>query len=91
MKKMSVSLLFIMTSVCILVSPATAVMVTLVGEINDNERFVADGETYEVDNNAAGDDLVLNHAGQKAKVVGKLRETREHKIIKVESFEILEE
>jgi hypothetical protein len=91
MRKLSVSLLIILTSVCILVSPATAVMVTLIGEINNNEQFVANGETYEVDNNAAGDDLVLNHAGEKVKVVGQIRETREQKIIKVESFEIMEE
>ena len=90
MKKLPVSLLVILTA-CLLVSPVAAVMVTLVGEINDNEQFVADGETYEVDNNAAGDDLVLNHAGEKVRVVGQLKETREHKIIKVDSFEIMEE
>ena len=91
MKNLSVSLLIILTAVCILVSPAIAVMVTLVGEVNENQQFVADEETYEVDNNAVGDDLVINYVGQKVKVVGLLRETRQHKIIKVESFEIVEE
>lgn len=90
MRKMSISLLVILAAVCILVSPATAAKVTLVGEINDNEQLIADDEIYEVDNNAVGDDLVLNHAGQKVKVVGILRETRQHKIIKVESFKIIE-
>ena len=91
MRKLSASPLVILAVACLLVSPVAAVMVTLVGEINDNEQFVASGETYEVENNAAGDDLVLNHAGQKVKIVGQLKETREHKIIKVESFEIIEE
>ena len=91
MRKLFVSLLVILAVACLLVSPVAAVTVTLVGEINDNEQLVADGETYEVDNNAAGDDLVLNHAGQKVKVVGQLKETREHKIIKVDSFELMEE
>ena len=91
MKKLSVALLVILTAICLLVSPAAAVMITLVGEINDNEQLVAGGEAYEVDNNAAGDDLVLNHAGKKVKVTGQLKEIREHKVIKVVSFEIMEE
>ena len=91
MRKMSISLLVILAIVCMLVSPAAAVKLTLIGEVNDNQQIVADDEIYEVDNNAAGDDLVLNYVGQKVKVVGLLRETRQHKIIKVESFEIVEE
>lgn len=91
MRKLSVSVLVFLAAVCLLVSPAVAVKITLIGEINDNEQFVADGETYEVDNNAAGDDLVLNHAGKKVKVIGQFKVTRQHKIIEVDSFEILEE
>lgn len=91
MRKMSISLLVILAIVCMLVSPAAAVKLTLIGEVNDNQQIVADDEIYEVDNNAAGDDLVINYVGQKVKVFGLLRETRQHKIIKVESFEIVEE
>jgi hypothetical protein len=91
MKKLAFSLLIILTAVCILASPAIAVKLTLLGEVNDNQQFVVDNEIYEVDNNAVGDDLVINYVGQKVKVVGLLRETRQHKIIKVESFEIIEE
>jgi hypothetical protein len=74
-----------------LVSPVAAFRITLVGEVNDNQQFVADNEIYEVDNNAAGEDLVLNYIAQKVKVVGLIKETRESKIIKVESFEVVEE
>ena len=91
MNKLSVSMLVILVAVSMLVTPAAAVKLTLVGEVNDNQQIVADDEIYEVDNNAAGDDLVLNYVGQKVKVVGLLRETSQHKIIKVESFEIVEE
>ena len=91
MRKLSVPLLIILTTVCILASPVAAVMITRVGIVNDDQQFVADNEIYEVENNAVGDDLVLNYTDQKVKVVGQLRETREHKIIKVESFEVIEE
>jgi len=91
MRKLSVPLLIILTAVCILASPVAAVMITRVGIVNDDQQFVADNEIYEVENNAVGDDLVLNYTDQKVKVVGQLRETREHKIIKVESFEVIEE
>ena len=84
-------LFLIFVVVCFLVSPAAAARVTLVGEVNDNQQFVADNVIYEIDNNAVGDDLVLNHIAEKVKVVGVLRETREHMIIKVESFEVVDE
>lgn len=81
----------ILAAVCLFVPPVAAYMITLVGVVNDNQQFVADNETYEIDNNAVGDDLVLNYIARKVKVVGQLKETREYKIIKVESFEVVEE
>ena len=69
--------------ICILVPPVAAYRITLVGEVNDNE-------IYEVDNNAVGDDLVVNHIAQKVKVVGILKHTRKFKIISVESFEVVD-
>ena len=86
-----------LVAICLLASPAVALMVTLVGEINDNNQLIADNEIYEIDNNAVGDDLVLNHVAQKVKVVGQLKVVRESsesdqfKLIKVESFEVVEE
>jgi len=70
--------------------PVAAYRITLVGEVNDNNQIVADNEKYEVDNNAVGDDLVVNHIAQKVKVVGILKHTRKFKIISVESFEVVD-
>jgi len=91
MKKLFVVVFIILTAVCLLVSPVAAFKITLVGEVNDKQQFVADNEIFEIDNNAAGDDLVLNYMAQKVKVVGILKETRDSKIIKVESFEVVEQ
>ena len=91
MGKLFVVLFIILSAVCMLGSPVAAYKVTLVGEVNDSQQFVADNEIYEVDNNAVGDDLVLNYIAQKVKVVGQIKEIRESKIIKVESFEVVEE
>ncbi len=81
----------VLTAVCLLVSPVAAYKIILVGEVNDNHQFVADGEIYEVKNNAAGDDLVLNYVSQKVKVIGIVKETRDSKILTVESFEVVDE
>ena len=91
MGKLFVVVFIILSAVCMLALPVAAYRVTLVGEVNDNQQFVADNEIYEVDNNAVGDDLVLNYIAQKVKVVGQIKEIRESKIIKVESFEVVEE
>lgn len=97
MRKRAAHFFVILTAVCFLTSPAVAMMVTLVGEVNDNQQLVADNEIYEIDNNAVGDDLVLNHVAEKVKVVGQLKVVRESsesnqfKLIKVESFEVVEE
>ena len=97
MNRFLVVFLVIFTAVCLLASPAAAVRVTLIGEVNDNNQLVADNEIYEVDNNAVGDDLVLNYIAQKVKVIGQLKvvsqsnQSDEYKMIKVESFEVIEE
>ena len=97
MKKLIVSFLAVLTAICLLASPVAALKITLIGEINDNNQLVADNEIYEVENNAVGDDLVLNHIAQKVKVIGQLKvigqsdQTDEYKMIKVESFEVIEE
>jgi phage gp45-like len=68
---------------------ALADEVTLIGEVNDNYQIVVGDQVYEVTNNSAGDDLVLNHVGRKVKLTGSLNETNGVKIITVKSFEIL--
>ena len=91
MKRSLVAVIIMLVTICLLVSPAIAKRVTLVGEVNDNHQIVADNDIYDVDGNAMGDDLVLNYIAQKVKVVGQLRESEESKIITVESFEVVGE
>ena len=79
----------ILMVICFLVPPVAAYRIIFVGEVNDNNQIVADNEIYEVDNNAVGDDLVVNYIAQKVKVVGILKHTRKFKIITVESFEVV--
>ena len=91
MKRAFVIVIIMLATVFLLASPSIAEKVTLIGEVNDNHQIVADNEIYDVDDNAMGDDLVLNYIAQKVKVVGQLRESEESKIITVESFEVVGE
>ena len=97
LRKLFVSLFIMLPAVCLLASPVAADRITLIGEVNDNQQIVANNEIYDVDHNAAGDDLVLNYIAQKVKVVGQLKVvgqsdgSDEYKIITVESFEVVEE
>ena len=72
-------------------SPALADKVTLVGEVNDNQEIVAEDQIYTVGDSAVGDDLVRNYISQRVKVVGRIVEGEEGKIIIVEFFEVVEE
>jgi hypothetical protein len=97
MRKFSVVFLVALAASCLLAAPVAATRITLVGEVNDNQQIIADNEIYEVANNAVGDDLVLNYIAQKVRVVGQLivveqsDQSDEYKMIKVESFEVVEE
>lgn len=97
MRKSLTYLFAILIALSFLASPAAAVRVTLIGEVNDNQQFIADNEIYEIDNNAVGDDLVFNYIAQRVKVTGLVKSVREsgdsdaYKVIKVESFEVVEE
>jgi len=71
--------------------PALADKVTLVGEVNDNQEIVAEDQIYAVGDSAVGDDLVRNYISQRVKVVGRIVEGEEGKIIIVEFFEVVEE
>lgn len=72
-------------------SPALADKVTIVGEVNDNQEIVTEGQIYRVGDSTVGDELALNYISQKVKVVGRIAEDEEGKIIIVESFEVVEE
>ncbi|MGD8262955.1 MAG: hypothetical protein PVJ22_11400 [Desulfobacterales bacterium] len=66
-------------------------VITIVGEVNDANQIVADGEIYEVDDTPQGDDLVKNYISQRVKVTGKLRTEDDMRIIVVTAFEVVEE
>ena len=89
--KLIVNFVMISMLVWIFTSPALADKVTLVGEVNDNQEIVTEGQIYRVGDSAVGDELVLNYISQRVKVVGRIAEDEEGKIIIVESFEVVEE
>ena len=60
--------------------------ITIVGEVNDTQQIVADGQIYEVANTPEGDDLVTNYIAVKVKVTGTVEEKEDMKIITVKSF-----
>ena len=66
-------------------------VITIIGEVNDANQIVADGQIYEVDDTPQGDDLVKNYISQKVKVTGKLRTEDDMRIISVTAFEVVEE
>ena len=90
-KKLIVNFGIISIALWIFTSPVLADRVTLVGEVNDNQEIVAEDQIYTVGDSAVGDDLVLNYISQRVKVVGKIVEGEEGKIIIVEFFEVVEE
>ena len=65
--------------------------IAIVGEVNDTQQIVADGQIYEVANTPTGDDLVINYIAVKVKVTGTVEEKEDMKIITVKSFEAVSE
>jgi hypothetical protein len=86
-RKLMVNFVIISVVLWILTFPALADKVTLVGEVNDNQEIVAEGQIYTVGDSAAGDDLVRNYISQRVKVVGRIVETENGDVIIVDSFE----
>ena len=62
-----------------------------VGEVNDTNQIISDGEIYEVDDTPQGDDLVKNYIGRKVRVTGKLRIEGDMRILEVTAFEAVKE
>ena len=66
--------------------------VTIEGEVNDSYQIVdSNGQVFEIAESESGTDLVENHIGEKAKVVGTLEQDQDVKIISVTDFEMLAE
>ena len=83
--------LFISVSFFVFSYLAFAGDITLVGEVNDTQQIVADGQIYEVANTPAGDDLVINYIAVKVKVTGTVEEKEDMKIITVKAFKAVPE
>ena len=90
-RKLSVNFILVAIILSMFALSANADKVTLIGEVNDNQEIVADGQIYTVGESAAGDDLVLNYISQRVKVVGRVVEKEDGKEIIVEFFEVVEE
>ena len=91
MKFMTVLITLVLISAFPLAAMASET-VTIEGEVNDSFQIVAgDGQVYEVADTAQGTDLVENHIGEKAKVVGTIEQDQDVKIISITTFEILAE
>jgi len=65
--------------------------ITVVGEVNDTQQIVAEGQIYDVANTPTGDDLVINYIAVKVKVTGTVEEKEDMKIITVKSFKAVPE
>ena len=90
-KKLIAYFVMISTLLWIFTFSVLADKVTLVGEVNDNQEIVTEDQLYTVGDSAVGDDLVLNYISQRVKVVGRVVDSQEGKVIIVDSFEVVEE
>ncbi len=96
MKRRSVTLTMVLiTFVMATMIPFAAMAaesVTIQGEVNDSYQIVdSSGQVYEVADTTQGNELVENHIGEKAKVVGTVEMNQDVKTITVTQFEILAE
>ena len=91
MKFMTVLITLVLISAFPLAAMASE-PVTIQGEINDSYQIVdSNGQVYEIAETEKGNDLVENHIGEKAKVVGTLQQDQDVKILTITAFEILAE
>lgn len=73
-------------------SAAADAEVTIVATVSDGYQLVGDdGQPYEVENTAKGNDLVLNHVGRKVEVVGTVVDEIDYLVITVKAFRLLDE
>ena len=66
-------------------------VVTIIGEVNDANQIISEGDIYEVDETLKGDDLVKNYIGQKVKVTGKMRIEGDMRILDVTKIEVVKD
>jgi len=71
--------------------PSTAREITVIGVVNEMYQIVSEGEIFEVEKTNIGDELVINHLGEKVKVTGTVKEEDGMKLILIKGFKALEE
>jgi len=87
---MAVVVLVCVTVFNINLSPPLATdIITIIGEVNETNQIVVEGDIYEVDDTPVGDDLVKNYIQQKVEVSGKLSIEGDMRIIAVKSFKVI--
>jgi hypothetical protein len=84
-------ILFITIALLSPVAHGQSVEATLVGEINDTIQLIAEGELYNIEPTALGEDLVQNYISMKVKVECTVRQGEELRIITVKSFQTVDE
>jgi hypothetical protein len=84
-----VALVFFLVLIVGSISVPAFDVVKIVGEVNDSNQIVVDGEIYEVDDTPQGDDLVKNYIGRKVKVTGKMRIEGDMRILDVTQFKVV--
>lgn len=70
---------------------AASDIVKIVGEVNDANQIVTEGEIFEVDDTPAGNELVTHYISQRVEVTGRLRIEGDMRVITVKEFRTLEE
>lgn len=65
--------------------------IVLIGEINDTHQLVAEDEIFDIDDTSLGDDLAENYISMKVRVTGTVKPGDELRIIRVKTFEVVEE
>ena len=96
MKQRGIKLMMVLITLVLMSAIPLSAMasepVTIQGEVNDSYQIVdSNGQVYEIAETEKGNDLVENHIGEKAKVVGTLQQDQDVKILTVTTFEILAE
>ncbi|WP_372683719.1 hypothetical protein [Desulfosarcina sp.] len=96
MKQRGIKLMMVLITLVLMSAIPLSAMasepVTIQGEVNDSYQIVdSNGQVYEIAETEKGNELVENHIGEKAKVVGTLQQDQDVKILTVTTFEILAE
>jgi hypothetical protein len=86
-----IALFFIMAPIMGTLPISAFDVITIIGEVNDANQIISDGEICEVDDTLRGDHLVKNCISKRVKVTGKMRIEDDMRILDVTAFDVVEE